>query len=149
MLCLGKVDVVRNYDQELRSASWSVKMPAVIRLRNFVRKKRLRVTMSRRNIFLRDNHQCQYCGLSLPLKELTCDHVKPKSQGGGNSWENIVAACGPCNRRKGGRTPEQAHMRLAKKPRRPEVLPPEMTLNIGHETPPHWSEFLQWMIKSA
>ena len=68
--------------------------------------------MTRNNIFLRDNHQCQYCLKKLPAKELTRDHVIPRSRGGAMSWDNIVAACAPCNRNKGGRTPAEARMKI-------------------------------------
>lgn len=144
MLCLGKVEVVESYETLLRAVSWSVRMPSVIRLRSFVRRHRIRIALSRRNVFFRDGHQCQYCGDRLPSKELTCDHVKPRSQGGRTTWENVVAACGPCNRRKGGRTPEQARMKLVRKPDRPETLPVEFTLNLhtGPHLPPAWRPYL-------
>lgn len=148
LLCLGKVDVVRSYSNRvLHSVSWTLEMPSVVKLRRYVRRRRIRVALSRRNIFFRDNHQCQYCLRQLPTKELTCDHVEPRSQGGRTSWENVVAACGPCNRRKGGRTPEQARMKLRKRPARPSVLPIEYTLNLGsnlERLPEGWSEYLGW-----
>jgi 5-methylcytosine-specific restriction endonuclease McrA len=101
--------------------------------------------MTRRNVFFRDGYTCQYCLRQLPVRELTCDHVVPRAQGGGSSWENLVAACGPCNRRKGGRTPEEARMRLRRRPMRPESLPVEYTLNLGSMPPPEpWRDFLGW-----
>ncbi len=147
LLCLGKVEVVRSYDRRLRAATWSVAMPSVVKLCRYVRRRRIRVALSRRNIFYRDGHQCQYCNRRLPAVELTCDHVRPRSQGGKTSWENITTACGPCNRRKGGRTPEQARMRLRSRPDRPQVLPIEYTLNIGTDhkkLPLGWSQYLGW-----
>lgn len=131
----------------IHAQSWSVEMPSVIKLRRFIRRRRIRVALSRRNIFYRDNHQCQYCHRHLPAKELTCDHVDPRSQGGRTSWENIATACGPCNRRKGGRTPEQARMRLRTTPGRPTSLPIEYTLNLGanHQILPEgWAQYLGW-----
>ena len=80
MLCLGKVEVLRTYETKLRSVSWTVEMPAVIRLVSFVRRHRIRVAFSRRNIFLRDGYRCQYCNKTLPAAELTCDHVIPRSR---------------------------------------------------------------------
>lgn len=149
LICLGKVEVVRNYEgRRIRAVSWSVEMPSVVKLRRYIRRRRIRVALSRRNIFFRDNHQCQYCDRQLPARELTCDHVEPRSQGGRTSWENVVAACGPCNRRKGGRTPEQARMRLRTRPGRPSSLPIEYTLNLGanlERLPEGWAEYLGWI----
>jgi 5-methylcytosine-specific restriction endonuclease McrA len=105
----------------------------------------VRVALTRRNVFFRDGHQCQYCLKKLPARELTCDHVNPRSQGGHTSWENLVTACGPCNRRKGGRTPEQARMGLVRQPQRPESLPVEFTLNVtSGNLPEVWREYLGW-----
>ena len=78
---------------------------------------------NRRNIFARDNNQCQYCGQKFPTSELSLDHVIPRSQGGQSTWENIVCACVECNVRKGGRTPKQAHMTLIRKPEKPKRSP--------------------------
>jgi len=146
MLVLGKVEVIRTYDVMLRSRTWSVPTPAVVRLMEFVRRRRMRIAMSRRNIFYRDAYQCQYCMRRLPARELTCDHVMPRSQGGVTSWENLVTACGPCNRRKGGRTPEQARMKLRRRPIRPESLPIEFALNLGaSQLPESWRDYLGWI----
>jgi 5-methylcytosine-specific restriction endonuclease McrA len=145
MLVVGKVEVVKEYETVLCSVSWKVQMPAVVRLRDYVRRRRRRIALTRRNIFLRDKFRCQYCSKTLRSAELTMDHVVPRSQGGGASWENLVASCGPCNRRKGGRTPRQARMKLLNEPKRPEILPIEHTLNLGNSTPPeHWRDFLGW-----
>lgn len=143
MLCIGKVEVLKTYDVALRSVSVTVAMPAVVRLTRFVRRRRQRIAMTRRNIFVRDQYRCQYCSDSFKAAELTMDHVVPRSQGGMASWENLVTSCGPCNRRKGGRTPQQAHMKLLSTPRRPETLPMEYALNIANRNlPEHWEEFL-------
>ena len=79
------------------------------------------VPFSRANIYARDEHSCQYCGRRFPTSELTFDHVVPVAQGGRKDWENIVTCCVSCNRRKGGRTPEEAGMRLVRPPKRPHV----------------------------
>jgi 5-methylcytosine-specific restriction endonuclease McrA len=143
MLYLGKVEVVESYETVLRALAVTLRMPSVIRLRRFVRRRRVRIALSRRNVFFRDGHQCQYCGTNLPLRELTCDHVTPRSQGGGSSWENLVTACGPCNRRKGGRTPEQARMELYRKPGPPEYLPVMPSVEIGAANlPARWRLYL-------
>jgi len=142
MVYLDKVEVVRSYDRVLRSVSVRIQTPAVVRLTTFVRRHRVRISFSRRNVFLRDGHRCQYCGHGLPAAELTTDHVIPRSRGGATTWENVVAACGPCNRKKANRTPAQARMRLRQEPSRPRSLP-SLGLRIGDENAPEpWREFL-------
>ncbi len=142
MTYIGKVEVVRSYDRMLRSVSTHIEAPAVVRLRQFVRRHRVRIAFSRRNVFLRDDYSCQYCGLVLPASELTTDHVDPRRSGGNSSWENVVAACVPCNRRKGGRTPREARMPLRRRPQRPNHLP-SLALRLSREgAPALWHDFL-------
>ncbi len=150
MLCLGKVEVVRSYNSVLRAMCWSLSTPAVIRLVSFVRRcHRRRVTFSRRNVFVRDGHCCQYCHKTFPASELTCDHVVPRSRGGGSGWDNLVAACGPCNRKKGNRTPEQASMKLKRKPQRPAYLPAMVMRFGGACAPEQWRDFLPWNVVAS
>ena len=142
MMYLGKVEVIRSYGQVLRSVSVHVDTPAVVRLFQVVGRHRTRISFSRRNVFLRDNFRCQYCGVSLPRAELTTDHVLPRSLGGVSSWENVVTACSPCNLHKGGRTPTQARMALQRRPQRPTHLPAMVVHVHGDSAPPVWREFL-------
>jgi len=100
-----------------------VRVPRVILLVSFDRVPRREVRFSRHNIFMRDGSACQYCGERKSRSELNLDHVIPRSRGGMTTWENIVCACLECNRLKGGRTPEEAGMRLRRKPRRPAWTP--------------------------
>lgn len=100
-----------------------VRVPRVILLVSFDRVPRREVRFSRHNIFMRDGSACQYCGERKARSELNLDHVVPRSRGGMTTWENIVCACLECNRLKGGRTPEEAGMRLRRKPRRPSWTP--------------------------
>jgi 5-methylcytosine-specific restriction endonuclease McrA len=100
-----------------------VRIPRVILLVSFDRVPRREIRFSRHNIFVRDGNSCQYCGQRKTRNELNLDHVNPRSRGGATTWENIVCACLDCNRRKGGRTPEQARMRLRKRPCRPSWTP--------------------------
>jgi len=100
-----------------------IRVPRVILLVAYDRVPKRRVRFSRYNIYARDRNTCQYCGIRFTRAELNLDHVKPRSQGGGSSWENVVCSCLDCNRRKGGRTPEQADMKLLRAPRRPEWTP--------------------------
>ena len=144
MLCVGKVEVVKSYDKVLRAVSWSVQMPSVVRLVRFVKRRRIRIAMTRQNVLLRDDYQCQYCLKHFPAKELTRDHVVPRSQGGPMTWENIVAACVSCNSDKGGRTPKEAKMKLKRTPVRPEGLLTKYTLHLGAKTEDSWEDFLAW-----
>ncbi len=148
LLWLGKVEVIRSYERDVRAVTFRVRMPSVVRLLRFVRRKRSQVSFSRRNLFLRDEHTCQYCRQPRDSAELTYDHVVPRSQGGKTDWANIVTCCVECNRRKGGRTPEQAGMRLSRLPRRPERLPGEIRVTIGiKNAPDSWRDFLYWNIE--
>src|SRR6476659_3219290 len=123
--CQGKVEIVAAHDREIRAVSFSMKLPSVIRLLRRIRMRRKvdYVPFSRANIYARDHHTCQYCSEKLPTAELTFDHVVPVAQGGRKDWENIVTCCITCNRKKGGRTPAEAGMRLQRHPRRPDSAP--------------------------
>ena len=92
-------------------------LPTVIRLRQYVRVPYKQLPLTRRNLFHRDDHRCQYCGSS--ADQLSIDHVVPRSRGGLDTWENVTTACLPCNVRKGNRTPREASMPLMGKPHRP------------------------------
>jgi len=100
-----------------------IRVPRVILLLAYDRVPRRQVRFSRFNIYARDKSTCQYCGKKFPRSDLNLDHVVPRSQGGLSRWENVVCSCHSCNHRKGGRTPEQAGMKLLRHPRRPEWTP--------------------------
>ena len=145
LLFQGKVEVVEESDQEIRTVRFTMKVPAVLRLLTYIplsRKKQI-VRFSRVNVFVRDSHRCQYCGNKFGKSHLTLDHVTPIVQGGGKSWENIVTACKPCNQKKGGRTPAQASMNLIRKPKRPTWLPStSVSLSVA-KTPDRWKIYLK------
>ena len=101
----------------LHSARQALKLPSVIRLLEYRRIPHQTRALSRKNILMRDRYTCQYCQRILPSSELTLDHVVPRSRAGETTWENLVACCHFCNNRKGGRTPEEAGMRLVRAPR--------------------------------
>jgi 5-methylcytosine-specific restriction endonuclease McrA len=145
----GKVEVISVYDREVRSVTFTFRLPSVIRLLRRVRIKRRfdYVPFSRANIYARDKYTCQYCGHALPTSDLTFDHVIPVAQGGRKDWENIVTCCMTCNRRKGGRTPDEADMRLIRPPRRPDKAP-ALRITIGLRTAPEsWHDYLYWNIE--
>jgi 5-methylcytosine-specific restriction endonuclease McrA len=113
----GKAEMVAAYpDQFIRSVSTQFPMPSVVRLVMFIAVPYKKIMLTRRNILRRDGNHCQYCGRT---DMLTIDHIIPKSQGGQDTWENLVTACTRCNNKKANRTPEQASMHLARKPIRP------------------------------
>ena len=113
---LNKVDVLMNYDQYIYSPSTRMKVPSVIKLKRYVQHNSLDVVLNRKNLLLRDNSCCQYCGSK---SSLTVDHIIPKYKGGSDTWENLIVACSPCNARKGNRTPKEAKMKLMKQPKKP------------------------------
>ncbi len=141
MFFMGKVEIVQEYEKEIRSVSLVIKAPAVVRLLRFVHLGRKSPPLCRTNILARDNFRCQYCEKELTSREATLDHVLPRIHGGKTAWENIVCCCSACNRKKGGRTPQQAHMTLMKKPVRPDWLP-VLNLRFNGNIPHSWHEFL-------
>lgn len=117
LLFLRKVELVHaREDRKLHSARMQHPWPSIVRLKVYVHVPYKRIMLSRKNVLRRDRHRCQYCRSH---DRLTIDHVLPKSRGGKDTWENLVAACVPCNNRKGNRTPEEAEMPLLRKPFRP------------------------------
>jgi 5-methylcytosine-specific restriction endonuclease McrA len=144
MLFDGKVEVVSTYDDDIRSVSITIKMPAVVRLLSRVRGKRHAVKFSRINVATRDEMRCQYCSVRLPLSKLTYDHVVPRAQGGRTVWENIVMACYPCNESKANRTPAQAGMTLRKAPVKPAYLPVVSLRFSLQDVPSAWASWLYW-----
>ena len=118
----AEVSVAREEDC-VKTVSRIIKAPRVILLLRYEGYFKKQPRFNRINIFRRDNSVCQYCGKNFTKQELTLDHVIPKSQGGKSNWENVVCACGKCNRKKGGKTPEQANMKILNKPVKPKWGP--------------------------
>jgi 5-methylcytosine-specific restriction endonuclease McrA len=121
MLFKGVALLEKESEHEVRSPSTALCVPNVVRLAEYVSVPRCNVRFSRKNVFLRDQHTCQYCGSRLPVSLLTIDHVVPISRGGANSWKNVVTACKKCNNAKGDRTPKEAGMDIGRKPTVPSV----------------------------
>lgn len=117
-------------------------LPSVIRLRHYRHVPIRLQVVSRRNIILRDGNKCQYCGHRFESADLTLDHIMPKSRGGRNSWDNLVAACSPCNRKKGDKTPDEWGVRILRRPLPQSVHTSRWLLrNIGSEVE-EWKKYL-------
>lgn len=146
MLFQDKVEVVAEYDRPIRSVSVTIRMPSVLRLLHYVRvRSHHHVKFSRANLYARDRYCCQYCGQRFPTSELTYDHVVPVARGGTKSWENIVTCCVSCNRLKGNRMPEEAGLRLRKRPRAPTGFPHMVRfLFFKRPAPESWKTYIFW-----
>jgi 5-methylcytosine-specific restriction endonuclease McrA len=141
------VEVVEEYnDRLIRTPSWSVKMPSVVRFLKKIPKKKA-IKFSRQNIYLRDKGKCMYCGKKVERDDWEYEHVIPRVQGGKTCWENIVVSCsgpGGCNQRKGGRTPEQAHMFPKVYPVKPRSLPDVASfMPYRRGMPESWRQWLR------
>ncbi len=141
----SRVNVVSEYDRVVHSPSLEMGLPSVISLKEYVPVSR-RPAFTRFNVFLRDRFSCQYCGGAYSAENLTFDHIVPRSRGGRTHWGNVVAACAPCNLRKGHRLPQESGIFPRRQPRRPSnwdlqengrAFPP----NYLHES---WRDFLYW-----
>lgn len=145
-ICLwfqDKVEVLEFHSVSVNSPSRSYKLPAVVRLKQYIRPYlSLTVRLSRQNIFLRDNHICQYCHMKFSEKRLTIDHVVPLSKGGKHEWTNVVTACSSCNNKKGDKTPEKANLRLLTRPEKPRWLPNRDLDLEGNRLPSAWRPYL-------
>jgi len=135
---------VREDDDAVSTVSGALRVPRVLHLHSYDRTPRVTVRLTRRNLMFRDAHQCQYCGKRPPVRELNIDHVLPRSRGGVDSWENLVTACRVCNLRKGWKTPDEANMRLARRPFRPKwTMSAQILLGAGASRFKEWEPFLQ------
>jgi 5-methylcytosine-specific restriction endonuclease McrA len=119
LLGAEKAELLERNHQVIHTPTLAIRAPSVIRLAYHVKRPRPRVKLTRREIFTRDRHTCQYCGTG--SRDLTIDHVTPKHRGGRHEWENLVAACRGCNHRKGGKTLSEARMALRREPRAPRA----------------------------
>ncbi|MBI2708305.1 MAG: HNH endonuclease [Actinobacteria bacterium] len=138
LVLADKADLVHESDVVLHSERLAVAVPSVVRLRHLVRVPyERRVALSRRGVFIRDGHSCQYCGAAAE----TLDHVVPRSRGGGHTWENVVAACRRCNLRKGDRLLDEAGLALHRRPvpARPDAW---VLTSVGH-VPADWQPYLR------
>ena len=142
---LDRVSIVSYYDRIIRSPSFSMKLPSVIALKSYIRPQ-TNPNFTRFNVFLRDKFSCQYCG---DKKELTFDHLLPRSKGGKTDWDNVVTACSSCNVKKGGRLLQKSGMILNQKPYQPTT---EDLHKNGKNFPPNflhksWIDYLYWDVE--
>ncbi len=135
LILSGKAAMVLNGRGYIHTVSQIFPRPSVIRLEQMAPRPRPRVKLTRREVFRRDNYTCQYCGRK--DGDLTLDHVTPRHQGGEHVWTNVVTACSACNHRKGGRSPEEAHMHLLRPPREPPA-------NAAYLFGKHLEEYREW-----
>ncbi len=141
LLLKEKAELVEAAEAWLHAERLALPVPLVIRLVYYVRIPRhFSLPLSRRTVLARDHYICQYCNAQPGKAHLTLDHVVPRSRGGETRWENVVTACGACNRRKGDRTPEEAKMPLQRQPRRPRYL--ALTLLEEARAPQVWDKYM-------
>ena len=135
----GKAEIVHDLDRVLTSARWELRMPSIIRMLYYIRRPMQKVALTKKNVLLRDDYTCQYCGLR-GERMMTVDHVVPRSRGGPSTWENLVCACMRCNNRKNNRSPQDANMSLKRRPKTPKYIP---WIQIRRNTfPDEWHKFL-------
>ena len=144
LIALHKVEVLEEYDAQVRAPSVIIQVPAVVRLRKPHRRHANPVRFSRVNIYARDGHRCQYCGVKCTIDGLTYDHVVPRSRGGKTSWDNIVSCCYACNARKANRTPAEARMALRSAPVRPAWMPAVQIRVSARSVPEAWRDYVYW-----
>jgi len=138
LLFAKKVEVVHSIGK-IRSVAFAMPLPSIVRLLYYVARKRKKVALTKKNVLLRDQYACGYCGAQGGAS-MTVDHVVPKSRGGPSSWDNLVACCAECNARKRDRTPDEARMPLRRRPREPHFIP--WLVVRRHTAPDEWTKYL-------
>jgi len=135
----GKAEMLEDGSGFIHSARYSFPLPSVIRLSYIIKRPRPKRKLTRLEVFNRDQYTCQYCGRE--SRQLTLDHVIPRHHGGQHTWENVVSACTRCNRHKAGRTPEQARMRLIRRPSFPRGNT-YFYIPLHQQTQSKWQKYL-------
>ena len=130
----GKAEILKSSDSPIIAGSNTFIRPLIIRLLNYVKYRVHKLKINRHRLFKRDNYECVYCG---GKKNLTVDHIQPKSRGGENTWQNLITCCGTCNRAKGDKTPVEANMKLRYNPYEPSIFSEIINSNVE----PIWKEF--------
>lgn len=130
----GKAEIIKSADNPIVTFTKTYVRPIIIRLLKYINYRSKGIRVNRHRVFKRDNNECVYCGSK---KDLTIDHVTPRSRGGKNTWDNLVTCCSKCNLKKGNKTPDEARMPLRKKPQEPNFVDDTSTLNDA------WDSFKQ------
>jgi hypothetical protein len=130
----GKAEILKADEKPLKTGTFNFIRPLIIRLLNYVKFRLNKLKINRQRIYKRDNHECVYCGSK---KNLTIDHIIPKSKGGENTWLNLVTSCSSCNRLKGDRTPEQANLKMRYLPYEPNIF----SEIVNSSVEPIWNDF--------
>jgi len=148
LLLLGKAEVLQHRSLPMATVSGPYRAPSVLKMRYQVRRPMPQLRLSRHSVLARDAYTCQYCGIK--GKDLTIDHVLPKWAGGPHTWDNLVACCRKCNLKKADKTPQQAHMKLARKPKRPHFVPYlSLPLYLKAQGKDEWRMFLPYFAEFA
>jgi len=142
---MDRVHIISEYEETVRSPTFEMKMPSVIALKEYV-PSASKPVFTRFNLFLRDRWTCQYCGVPFETRDLTFDHVVPRSKGGRTNWTNIVAACQACNHIKADYYPDECRMYPLRTPKQPDL---QELLTNGRAFPPNflhesWGDYLYW-----
>ncbi|MBI1757105.1 MAG: HNH endonuclease [Fimbriimonas ginsengisoli] len=141
LVLVGKAEMILDRETPLLTGSGFRAAPSVLKMRYLVRRPMPELRLSRHSVLARDGYTCQYCGAK--GRELTIDHVVPKWAGGPHAWENLVACCRRCNLKKGDKTPQQAHMQIVRKPKRPNFVPYlSLPLYLKAQSHANWRIFL-------
>ena len=144
LLSNDKAELLESGLGAIRTPFHAIPTPSVIRLMYLIKRPILKRRLSRKEVFIRDNYACLYCGRE--TKQLTVDHVMPRFRGGTHSWDNVVSACISCNHRKAGRTPQEAGMNLPREARPPRANPYSLFTNKPLQD--GWYKFIPWISKS-
>ncbi len=142
LLIKDKVEVISSWDDQINWGKNKIKHPAILRLKNHVRRNYYNSNFSRKALIKRDRSSCQYCGIKLTASQITVDHVMPRAQGGTTSFTNCVVCCQICNNKKADRTPEQAGMALMKKPTHPSFSSAHYVADPQEFWHRDWDDFL-------
>ncbi len=136
-------------EEKIGTVRWRIAIPRIIILPHYEGYPSLALKLTRKNVYKRDNYTCQYCGKKYPPEYLNIDHVLPRHRGGRTTWENVVCSCIWCNFKKGGKTLEEAGMKLLKKPRIPYRLPFQKDdfLSQAHPSWRFFIDFSLWKVK--
>jgi 5-methylcytosine-specific restriction endonuclease McrA len=144
LLCKDKVEIISSWDEVVNFGRERIHHPAILRLKNHVKRNYFNSNFSRKALVKRDKSSCQYCGRKLSAAQITIDHVLPKAKGGITSFMNCVVCCHVCNNKKADRTPEQAGMTLLKKPAHPSFSAHYNVADSQEFWHPDWDDFINY-----